>query len=589
MKTDKFISSHPLAAAFIFAAICFFPIMAMRDFSPSNELRYLNITDELIQNGHVFALTNQGAPYADKPPLFFWLMALGKLFTGSYSSIWLMMLSFIPMLVCIWLMDDWLKMKRPAERAASAMIMLTLGLFMGSGIFLRMDMLMTMFIVLALYSFWKLYKGIGNQKAQRILLPIWIFFALFTKGPVGFLVPPLTIVCFLLVKGQGRQIGKYLGWRTWGILAILFGLWVLGAWIDGGKAYINNLFFHQTVGRAVNAFHHKEPFWYYLPALAYSLAPWTLLLLGGLIASFCKCTKQPIFRRETENRRLYQADPQGERSDLEIFFLTEICLTVVMLSAFSSKLSIYLLPVLPFIAGLFPLVLERIGWRKWMGLAMSLTSGLVLAIALGAWTMRLFFRSWGPVDEFFTHYNFLADRVIWGGIAILGIGALIAFVWSLEGKRLDKTIFMLATSILMGIYIMGMDMPHINTFIGYGNLCREVPEGTEVATVRVSRPENMDYYLGRDVSDYGKDFDAFYKAEIEGRTVADGPLTVIIGTSHLSKMPSAADFIRTHSHQVVGEYVIINLKPAEGAGGSEGTSSSHASDASVGASNDNSK
>ncbi|MDE5707727.1 MAG: dolichyl-phosphate-mannose--protein mannosyltransferase, partial [Alistipes sp.] len=44
------------------------PAMALRDFTPSNELRYLSIADEALADGNFFAFTNQGAPYADKPP-----------------------------------------------------------------------------------------------------------------------------------------------------------------------------------------------------------------------------------------------------------------------------------------------------------------------------------------------------------------------------------------------------------------------------------------------------------------------------------------------------------------------------------------
>ena len=167
-----------------------------------------------------------------------------------------------------------------------------------------MDMLMTMFIVLALYSFWKLYEGTG-VKRHEILLPVWIFLALFTKGPVGLLMPPVSIVCFLLVKQKGRDIGKYLGWKTWGIIAALCLVWFTGVYFDGGMEYLNNLLFHQTFGRAVNSFHHKAPFWYYLVAIWYIVAPYMFLLIGAVAASLVR------FRKE-------------EREDRETFFLVTI-------------------------------------------------------------------------------------------------------------------------------------------------------------------------------------------------------------------------------------------------------------------------
>ena len=52
--------------ALIFALL---PIILWRDFTPSNELRYLSIADEALQNHTFFSFTNHGIPYADKPPL----------------------------------------------------------------------------------------------------------------------------------------------------------------------------------------------------------------------------------------------------------------------------------------------------------------------------------------------------------------------------------------------------------------------------------------------------------------------------------------------------------------------------------------
>ena len=64
--------------------IALLPIMLLRDFTPSNELRYLSIVDEALRNGTLFTFSHQGVPYADKPPLFFWLMMIGKLILGGH-------------------------------------------------------------------------------------------------------------------------------------------------------------------------------------------------------------------------------------------------------------------------------------------------------------------------------------------------------------------------------------------------------------------------------------------------------------------------------------------------------------------------
>ena len=70
----KAIEKHPVLTVLLFMAVTLTPMMAMRDYSPSNELRYLSIADEALSDGNIFAFTNQGEHYADKPPLYFWLI-----------------------------------------------------------------------------------------------------------------------------------------------------------------------------------------------------------------------------------------------------------------------------------------------------------------------------------------------------------------------------------------------------------------------------------------------------------------------------------------------------------------------------------
>jgi 4-amino-4-deoxy-L-arabinose transferase-like glycosyltransferase len=51
-----------------------FPLILLRDYTPANELRYLNIVDDALKTGNFFSFYNHGEIYADKPPLYFWIM-----------------------------------------------------------------------------------------------------------------------------------------------------------------------------------------------------------------------------------------------------------------------------------------------------------------------------------------------------------------------------------------------------------------------------------------------------------------------------------------------------------------------------------
>ena len=539
-------NKRPLLITFFLIILCLLPMMILRDFSPDNELRYLQIADEAIENGNVFAFTLDGEAYADKPPLYLWIVMLCKLILGKHSMLLLSLFSLIPAFVVISVMDRWASLNKVTDRVAVAFMMMTCALFLGTSVFLRMDMLMTMFIVLALYSFWQLYEGTGPSTGsgtgiskQEILLPVWIFLALFTKGPVGILMPPLAIICFLLVMHKGKDIGKYLGWKTWGIISGLCLIWFTGVYIDGGKEYLNNLLFHQTVGRAVNSFHHKAPFWFYLVAIWYIVAPYMFLLIGSIVASFCK-------------------DRGGFRSDRETFFLVTVVSTFVMLSLFSGKLAIYLVPIMPFMVLLFVEVLKRTGWKKWMTWSLAVPVILVSLAAL----FTLCFLFFGPGDSklagLISPYSFARSRMVKLAVFLILPGFFLALYYMFKGRPNPSLIF-IGASMLLAAYSASAVLPQANDWIGYGNLCKTISQDKEVATLYIRRPRPMKVYLGRDVSDYQRDFNAFYESEVQGRKPSDGPLVLVTQSKRLDRDEALGAFARSRNHWFVGPYCLVTV------------------------------
>ena len=79
---------------------CFIPLLYFRDFTPNNELKYLSIADEALREGHWFTFWNHGALYADKPPLYLWIVMLGKWLLGTHSMFFLGLFSLSPVHSC---------------------------------------------------------------------------------------------------------------------------------------------------------------------------------------------------------------------------------------------------------------------------------------------------------------------------------------------------------------------------------------------------------------------------------------------------------------------------------------------------------
>ncbi len=539
-----------MMTVFVFCAVCLLPMMAMRDFTPSNELRYQSIADEAIANGHLFAFYNHGIPYADKPPLYFWIVMLCRLLFGHHSCLALSMFSLIPAFAIVGIMDRWvMKGKSAMNRMSVAGMTLTCVMFLGTMVVLRMDMLMCLFIVLALRTFYRMYTGEGSRRQDSLTLPLWIFLALFTKGPVGLLMPPLAIAVFLAVKRDWKGFRKYLGLKTWGIIAALSAVWLTCVWLEGGLEYINNLLFKQTVGRAVNAFTHARPFWFYLVTILWCLAPYTLLLIGSFMASLL-----PVRKAGAE-----------KVSDLEILFLCTIISTAAMLSSFSSKLPIYLVPVLPFCVYLFPTVLDRIGERGWMRWSVGIFQILLLCAGIAT----LLFLS-GSVTIpaaacLLDEYSFAREAPVVNAVILLTLANAMGTWFLIKRKSVNIPALLLSAGLFLAAFSASAVLRDLNPYIGYGSICSRVPEGTDVATIFLHRPENIDVYTGRQITDFGDDpakLSEAVKAHIEltGKNVGPGrPLTIITRTSRMETTPELQKLFSEGTVIYAGPYCLTTI------------------------------
>lgn len=549
-RKGNIFTRHPMMTVFVFCAVCLLPMMAMRDFTPSNELRYLSIADEAIANGHLFAFYNHGIPYADKPPLYFWIVMLCRLLFGHHSCLALSMFSLIPAFAIVGIMDRWvMKGKSAMNRMSVAGMTLTCVMFLGTMVVLRMDMLMCLFIVLALWTFYRMYTGEGSRRQDSLTLPLWIFLALFTKGPVGLLMPPLAIAVFLAVKRDWKGFRKYLGLKTWGIIAALSAVWLTCVWLEGGLEYINNLLFKQTVGRAVNAFTHARPFWFYLVTILWCLAPYTLLLIGSFMASLL-----PVRKAGAE-----------KVSDLEILFLCTIISTTAMLSSFSSKLPIYLVPVLPFCVYLFPTVLDRIGERGWMRWSVGIFQILLLCAGIAT----LLFLS-GSVTIpaaacLLDEYSFAREAPVVNAVILLTLANAMGTWFLIKRKSVNIPALLLSAGLFLAAFSASAVLRDLNPYIGYGSICSRVPEGTDVATIFLHRPENIDVYTGRQITNFGDDpakLSEAVKAHIEltGKNVGPGrPLTIITRTSRMETTPELQKLFSEGTVIYAGPYCLTTI------------------------------
>lgn len=444
------------------------PPFLFRDYSPNNELVYIATADEALQNHTWFAFYNHGAIYADKPPLYFWLLMGIKALCGSYPMWMIGVLSILPAVGVLMIMDKWLRPLMPDDSAQTAnFLLLTTGFFLGSSLVVRMDMLMTFFIVLSLYTFYRVYTR-RSRPYERWILPVYIFLALFAKGPVGVMVPLVSMALFLTWKKELKTMGRYFGPAQWGILLGLCALWFVAVYREGGSEYLHNILFKQTIGRGINSFHHKEPVYYYLLHLPLTFLPWTLLYLSVLLS------------RVRRGRSL---------TDVERLFVVVILSTLVLLSIVSAKLDIYLLPVYPFVAYLAVLRLEEVKDRWYVKASVALPA-LVFALAFPASFVVL------PMLP----YSYEDLTAGYAALLLLSGGGVVSLL-CLWKRQVAKSIIASACGVLLFLFVASCCLPQFNEYIGWKELAAKGEEqgrgrgSGAYAFYKFRSGENMDFYL----------------------------------------------------------------------------------------------
>jgi len=508
----------------LFYFLALLPLFILRDYTPGNELRYLDIVEEALRSGKFFTFTNQGQLYADKPPLYFWIAMCGRWMFGGHYMWFLSLLSFLPAVVLIQTMDRWISKEASPENRFSAQLMLmSTGLFLGLTVINRMDMLMCMFIVLALYTFYRLYQSERLSAKRQGLFALFLYLALFSKGPIGLFIPLLSTSAFLLISGKIRTIGRYWGWRTW--LVLLGGslLWFVGVYLEGGGEYLSNLLVHQTVNRAVDSFHHKEPFYYYLVSFWYSLAPWSLLIFGVLAVSVCR---------------------RYIRTDLERFFAVVLLTTFVFLSTVSSKIQIYMAPAFPFFIYLTVLLLSRFRWNYWLALTLAVPA---IAYIAALPTILILSRKGVP---------FLADGWLYAGAGILTLSGMVCIGLLYRKKELNKAIHTLGIGLFCTIFVAAFSLPQTNSQFGYKDVCTKALELSQTyqtngyCAYTLTRAENMDVFLREDVEIVTRE--EVLKGKCAGKIF-------FIRTRRLGRDQELCDYLHECVKYVVGKHMVVVL------------------------------
>ena len=306
---------------------------------PVDETRYLTVAWEMMTRGDWVLPTLNYNPYSHKPPLIFWLIHASWEIFGVHVAVAraVIFAAVAALLMLIARLTRLIYPEQPHAPIIAVLLMCAMPAYLTYGGMIMFDSLLALFVLGAMIIIWR--AGQADDRKNWILLGFVTGFGILAKGPVAlvYILPVALLAPFWIHD-------RIVNWRKWFLgvlvavmLAITIGLaWSMPAAVEGGVWYAERLFFAQSAGRMVDAFDHKEPFWFYIPALIIFVFPFLVW------PSLWKAT-----------RSYFIADQKSR------FLICWVIPAFLFFSFISSKSIHYVIPFLPGLAILIAGILSR--------------------------------------------------------------------------------------------------------------------------------------------------------------------------------------------------------------------------------------
>jgi 4-amino-4-deoxy-L-arabinose transferase-like glycosyltransferase len=414
-----------------------------------DEPRYAEVAREMFARHDLITPTLGGLPWFEKPPLLYWLMiASYRVFGISEYAARLgpAVCSLLTAVFVYWIgknieqvpsglgTGEESEQRREGLGRFSALIWLS---SLGAIVFSRgasFDIVVTITAALACFFTWHVRNAprSGNDAGEPqagmpvLLIGFYLFIglSLLAKGLIGIVIPLGVIAVYLLIRREwpGQSLVKSLFW------GIPLALAVAAAWFGPmisrhGWKFIDQFIVQHHFARFVsNKYHHPAPFYFYLLVLVALSMPWTIFLGAGFLSS---------------RRWRWRGNLPLDR--FRLFVLCWIAVPVIFFSFSESKLTAYILPVLPAVA---LLVGERVTCflHAQRGDRVLRLSGLLL-VGLGAAGGWYFAR----------HSSFNSVTIIVAASPLIAVGAI-----ALVRPQLRKTLLILIPVATFATCVIGL-------------------------------------------------------------------------------------------------------------------------------------
>jgi len=298
----------------------------------ADEPRYAQVSREMLERSDWVTPTLQGKPWLEKPVLYYWQAMLSFRVAGVSDQAARIPSAFDAALL-IAVIYLFLRRFRLGSELDGALIAASCAGVIGFAHAAATDMPLAATFAIALLAWYAWYESRRNI----YLAAFYIFLALGTlaKGPVAPALSAVIIFLFIVIKRDWWAILRTLWIPGIALYLAVMLPWYIAVQLRNPEFFRVFILEHNLARFSQDFYHHRQPFWFYLPVFLLAMMPWTIVLIMAVVE---------------RARLLWSEGKQAFSSPGDswpLFLLIWMLVPVLFFSASQSKLPGYILPAVP--------------------------------------------------------------------------------------------------------------------------------------------------------------------------------------------------------------------------------------------------
>lgn len=322
--------------------------------------QYASMSWQMMSTGNYLQVFDRGTPYLDKPPILFWLGAMFfKLFGINHFVYRLPSILFSVLgIYSTFKLGKHLHNKKIG--VFSAIILSTSQGFILFNHDVKTDTILTNAVI---FSIWQIIVFFNTKKTINFILAfVGVSIAMLSKGPIGIMVPILSVIPWLIYNNKVKEL-LHIRW-FFGIIIVLIILspMLIGLYQQYGWEGIKFYFWTQSFGRITGDSEWRDDtgVFFFVHTFLWAFMPWMFLAIGSILKNSVDLLKRkkieiatffgfilPFIALSTSNFKLphyinvvfplaaiftakYLYDILESKKNLKLFFAIQIVINITL-------------------------------------------------------------------------------------------------------------------------------------------------------------------------------------------------------------------------------------------------------------------